>query len=214
MGGVQESNGSNTTVGPTRGGCRDSKMGQPLCRDRHPADMHGWTNTGPSEKNLSAETTTSNNAEPTTHTSSSLTQHGTTKIPKPSNDTTHPKQPYNNTHTGLTNPLQRTPDTNRNLRMSPVTGTEAMPMGRMQGTACNQFMDWDRQNPYPKTTEGKVAYEAAIQAWWERNGFNGRANVTDLIPLMPGTLPVGTNECYACGRNDQDNPCFPHHSSK
>src|SRR6266481_4173510 len=92
MGGVQESNGSNTTVGPTRGGCRDSKMGQPLRRDRHPADTHGWTDTGPSENNLSAETTTSNNAEPTTHTSSSLTQHGTTKIPKPSNNTTHPKQ--------------------------------------------------------------------------------------------------------------------------
>src|SRR6266481_2783114 len=90
MGGVQESNGSNTTVGPTQGGCGDSKMRRPLCRDHHPADTHGWTDTGPSENNLSTKTTTSNNAKLTTHTSSGLTQHGTAKIPKPSDDTMHP----------------------------------------------------------------------------------------------------------------------------
>ena len=78
----------------------------------------------------------------------------------------------------------------------------------------DQFTDWDRHNPYPKTTEGKATYETAMQAWWERNGFNGRASATDLIPLTPGTSPVDTRECFACGRNDRNDPCFPHRSDE
>ena len=46
--------------------------------------------------------------------------------------------------------------------------------------------------------------------WWDRNGFNGMATAADLLPLMPGTLPVGSRECYACGWNDINDPHFPH----
>src|SRR6266481_476276 len=112
----------------------------------------------------------------------------------PTTPRTPNRQPYNNTCTGLANPLQRTPDTNCNLRMSPATGTEAMPMGRMQGTARNQFTDWDCWNPYPKTTEGKVAYEAAMQAWWERKRLKGKEKRTNSIPLLPATWLGATNE--------------------
>ena len=50
----------------------------------------------------------------------------------------------------------------------------------------------------------------ALQAWWDRNRFNGRAMAADLLHLMPGTLPAGSRECYACGRNDINDPRFPH----
>ena len=51
-----------------------------------------------------------------------------------------------------------------------------------------------------------------MQAWWDRNGFNARATTADLIPLTPGTVPVGTRDCYACGRNNRGDIHFPHRS--
>ena len=82
------------------------------------------------------------------------------------------------------------------------------------GQSNDQFANWDRRQPYPKMTEGKAAYEAALQEWWDRNGFNGRATATNLLPLMPGTLPVGSRECYACRQNDINNPRFLHTASR
>jgi len=89
-------------------------------------------------------------------------------------------------------------------------GTNTTPLGKAHEPTRDQFTDWDCQTPYPKTTEGKAAYEVAIQAWWERNGFNSRASAADLIPLTPGTVPVGMNKCYVCGHNNNDNTRFPH----
>ena len=82
----------------------------------------------------------------------------------------------------------------------------------MRNGTNDPFANWDRCNPYPKTTEGKVAYEATIQAWWDRNGFNARATAADLISLTPGMVPVGTRDFYACGRNDRSDIRFPHRS--
>ena len=81
------------------------------------------------------------------------------------------------------------------------------------GQTNDQFANWDRRQPYPKTAEGKVAYEAALQAWWDRNRFNGRLTAANLLSLMPGTLPAGSRECYACGRNDTNDARFPHIAS-
>ena len=108
------------------------------------------------------------------------------------------------------NTPQATLGTNRNPFVSPATGTNAIPVQTATSQSNDRFANWDRRQPYPKTTEGKVAYETALQAWWDRNGFNGRATAADLLPLMPGTLPVGSRECYACGWNDINDPHFPH----
>jgi len=86
------------------------------------------------------------------------------------------------------------------------------PPGRAKDTAGDLFTSWDWRFPYPKTTEGKAAYEMAMQAWWGRNGFNGTPTNVDLIPLTPGTAQTGTRDCYACGRNDRGDMCFPHTS--
>src|SRR6266481_8114558 len=106
-----------------------------------------------------------------------------------------------------TNPFQTTLGTNRAPFASPATGTNTTPLAGAKETAGGQFANWDRRNPYPKTAEGKAAYEAAMQAWWERNGFNGRPTTENLIPLMPGTnrqargtathVDVTTMEIYA-----------------
>ena len=109
-----------------------------------------------------------------------------------------------------TNPFQTTPATNRGPFASPATGTNTTPLGMAREPASGPFANWDRRNPYPKTTEGKAAYEAAMHAWWERNGFNGRPTAADLIPLTPGTAQPGTKDCYACGRNDRGDARFPH----
>ena len=94
----------------------------------------------------------------------------------------------------------------------PTTRTNATPPAKTQNRTNNPFANWDRRNPYPKTTEGKAAYEAVIQAWWDRNGFNTRATAADLIPLTPGTVPAGTRDCYACEQNDRGDIRFPHRS--
>ncbi len=52
-----------------------------------------------------------------------------------------------------------------------------------------------------------------MQAWWDRNSFNGRATAADLIPLTPGTARMGTRDCYSCGRNDRGDARFPHSSN-
>ena len=69
---------------------------------------------------------------------------------------------------------QATLGTNRNLFISLAMGTNAIPIWTATGQTNDRFANWDRRQPYPKTAEGKVAYEAALQAWWDRNGFNGR----------------------------------------
>ena len=67
------------------------------------------------------------------------------------------------------NAPQATPGTNRNPFVSPVTGTNAIPIQMAAGQSNDRFGNWDRRQPYPKTTEGKVAYETALQVWWDRN---------------------------------------------
>ena len=74
----------------------------------------------------------------------------------------------------MPNALQVTPGTNRNTFVSPVTRTNAIPIQMAVGQSNNQSTNWDRHQPYPKMMEGKAAYEVALQAWWDRNGFNGR----------------------------------------
>ena len=111
------------------------------------------------------------------------------------------------------NTLQATLGTNRNPFVSPATGMNTIPVRMVTGQSNDRFANWDRRQPYPKMTEGKAAYEVALQAWWDRNRFNGRATAADLLPLMLGTLPAGSRECYACGQNDINDPRFPHTAS-
>ena len=92
----------------------------------------------------------------------------------------------------------------------PTIRTNVTLPAKMRNGTSDPFVNWDRRNPYPKTTEGKAVYEAAMQVWWDRNGFNTRATAADLIPLTPGTVPAGTRDCYACRRNDRGDIRFPH----
>ena len=133
-------------------------------------------------------------------------------MPGPHTPTQNKLMPDDSHQASPTNPFQPTPSTNRGPFPSPTIGTNATPPAKMRNGTSSPFANWDRRNPYPKTTEGKVAYEATMQAWWDRNGFNARATTADLIPLTPGTVPVGTRDCYACGWNNCGDIRFPHQS--
>jgi hypothetical protein len=124
---------------------------------------------------------------------------------RPMYETTPQKSPAN--------PFQTTPVTNHNILPSPATGTNATPIGTNPHRNNDPSNNWDRRQPYPRTAEGKAAYEKALQAWWNRNGFNARATATDLLPLSPGTAPLGSRECFNCGRNDYNDTRFPHKAS-
>jgi len=133
-------------------------------------------------------------------------------VPMPCTPTQN-RPPFNgNPQNSLTNLFQATPNTNWAPFGSPTTGAGATPTGRAKEMTGGPFENWDRRAPYPKTTEGKAAYETAMQAWWERNGFNSRATMADLILLSPGTAQTGTWDCYSCGWNDRGDSHFPHSS--
>ena len=53
--------------------------------------------------------------------------------------------------------------------------------------------------PQPDTSTGWAAYEADI-ANWNRNNYGRVAYETRPYPLTPGTSPVASGECFACGK--------------
>ena len=112
------------------------------------------------------------------------------QTPGPHTPMQNKPMPDNNHQASPTSPFQPTPSMNRGPFPSPTIGMNATPPAKTRNGTNDPFMNWDRHNPYPKTMEGKVAYEAVIQAWWDRNGFNARVTAADLIPLTPGTVPA------------------------
>src|SRR6266481_5258197 len=196
LGRVQEGHDNNTTVRPTRGGSRDSQTRQLLYGSCSLACtyLRADTSHGPIDSPTTTDADT--NPKPTPSATDNTSRHATPKIPEPTPHTTHPHPKQV--------PTQRQP---------PEQPHEPIPDDPQHepGTIC--LTDYrDRRNPYPRTTEGKAAYETAIQAWWNRNGFNARATAADLIPLTPGTARTGTRDCYSCRRNDRGDARFPHSS--
>ena len=51
---------------------------------------------------------------------------------------------------------------------------------------------------HPKTAEGAVAYRAQVVAWHAANP-NIKPDEQHPYPLTPGSLPVGSRECWGCG---------------
>src|SRR6266481_6294509 len=128
-----------------------------------------------------------------------------------------PKTPAQNrqpqTMATARNPLtmpQTTPGMGRNPFISPATGTNTIPIGTGTGQTNDPFANWDQSQPYPETVEGKTAYKMALQAWWNRNGFNGTPTAADMLQLMSGTPLAGSQECYKCRWNDCNDSRFPH----
>jgi hypothetical protein len=60
---------------------------------------------------------------------------------------------------------------------------------------------------HPPTSEGLSKYKAQVVAWTAANP-SGRPNEHRPYPLTPGTMPVGSGECWKCGlaghRGDND----------
>jgi len=52
---------------------------------------------------------------------------------------------------------------------------------------------------HPNTPEGLAAYQAQVIAWHAKNP-NQRPNEQHPYPLTPGTVGVGSHECWGCGQ--------------
>ena len=54
-------------------------------------------------------------------------------------------------------------------------------------------------HPFPNTENGKREYAAAMVSWYAKYG-DGKADwSTEHVPLLPGSSPLGSNECFTCG---------------
>ena len=62
--------------------------------------------------------------------------------------------------------------------------------------------------PHPNTVAGWAAYEAEIENW-KCNSYRRAAHETRPYPLMPGTSPVASGECFGCRRRGHSVPMCP-----
>jgi hypothetical protein len=58
----------------------------------------------------------------------------------------------------------------------------------------------DNNIPYPDTDEGRQKYQTAVTSWTQKYGAAQPNWNTDHLPLTPGSSPLGSGECYGCGR--------------
>jgi hypothetical protein len=52
---------------------------------------------------------------------------------------------------------------------------------------------------HPDTEAGRQAHRAQQADWARTHGANAIITESTPYPLRPGTLPVGSNECFTCG---------------
>jgi hypothetical protein len=57
-----------------------------------------------------------------------------------------------------------------------------------------------KNRPYPDTETGRQQYQKDLTAWSVLYGEEARAAFTcEYLPLTPGTVILGSQECYSCG---------------
>lgn len=54
---------------------------------------------------------------------------------------------------------------------------------------------------HPDTEAGRQAYTQQVQDWHGQHGATAMPNTDRPYPLKPGTAPLGSRECFACGMN-------------
>jgi hypothetical protein len=52
---------------------------------------------------------------------------------------------------------------------------------------------------HPDTEAGRLAHQAQQADWAKTHGLNAMVTESTPYPLRPGTLPVGSGECFTCG---------------
>ena len=104
---------------------------------------------------------------------------------------------------------QRAPSPSPSPHMPTPAGRGKPPMHNNQAQApfafrTNELRAADaRANTLPQhanTAAGLALYNAQIIAWNKANPGRLKANEFCPYPLMPGTVPLGSNECFGCGQ--------------
>ena len=53
---------------------------------------------------------------------------------------------------------------------------------------------------HPATPEGLAAYKQQLLHWVRTHGLQTRVSEATPVPLTPGTVIAGSNECFTCGQ--------------
>jgi hypothetical protein len=112
--------------------------------------------------------------------------------PTPQQTTSGPENPFVNNTGGRGNlfyaPQARIPQQNTSTR-PPATAAD-----RAALLTCLQ-----KYPHHPDTEAGRQAHQAQQAEWARTNGLNAVVTESTPYPLRPGTLPVGSGECFTCG---------------
>ena len=92
------------------------------------------------------------------------------------------------------------PTTTRAPSERPRLPTPASPRANAGDQLANLARQAAENNtPFPNTAEGHCNYETAFAQWCLKYGSKAEWS-TDHLPLTPGSGPLGSGECYDCGK--------------
>jgi hypothetical protein len=108
----------------------------------------------------------------------------------------------------------RTPNTRTNATNDPYTGSTIRATNNTRFLATPTSPSVDRgsgyvklaqqsindNRPYNDTEDGHQKYQIALASWTQKYGGIQADWSTGHIPLTPGSSPLGSNECYTCGK--------------
>ena len=111
---------------------------------------------------------------------------------QPQQTTAAQVNPFTNTTGGRGNlfqtPQTATPAQNANPRPPATQADRAALLARLQ-----------KYPHHPDTDTGRQAHRAQQAEWAKTYGLNAFVTESTPYPLRPGTLPVGSGECFTCG---------------
>ena len=109
----------------------------------------------------------------------------------PARQATTPSNPFTSTAGGGGNlfyPNTRTTTQTANTRPAPTQADRAALLVRLQ-----------KYPHHPDSEPGRKAHQAQQAEWAKTHGSNAIVTESTPYPLRPGTLPVGSGECFTCG---------------
>ena len=100
------------------------------------------------------------------------------------------------------NPFLGTMGGRGNLFQAPQTGTSSQGSTRPPATQADRaalLVCLQKYPHHPDTEAGRHAHRAQQADWVKTHGLGTLVTESTPYPLRPGTLPVGSGECFTCG---------------
>ena len=111
---------------------------------------------------------------------------------QPQQASTTPANPFSGTTVGQGN-LFQTPQMSTTLQ----NNTQRPPATQVDRAAL--LICLQKHPHHPDTEQGRQAHRAQQAEWVKTHGLGAFVTESTPYPLRPGTLPVGSGECFTCG---------------